>query len=257
MSDFRLPQIAFLARKDARTIRRWCEAGLVRGAFRLGGARGHWRIRASSAVEAAEQALAATRGFSRARGKRWESTLRRFAQSAAKIQRKARPLRGQVVKLERTARRTARTLRPAARALQLLLEVSDDRLERVGWSRVFLEKLRGQIMPRRTARELIRSALILSMLEEYEDTRTEPERARAAIARRFGLDRRTFNRDFGAHWRGAVEAFSDFCGVGAAGDSAFDYKGSKADGSDTAPERVPVEMPPHATAKELRIYRAG
>ena len=95
------------------------------------------------------------------------------------------------------------------------------------------------------------------MLEEYEETRTEPERARAAIARRFGVDRRTFNRDFGAHWSAAVDAFSGFVGIGTACDSAFDYKSSKADDSDIAPERVPVEMPPHATAKELRIYRAG
>jgi len=257
MSDFRLPEIAFLARKNARTIRRYCEAGLVRGAFRLGGVRGHWRIRASSALEAAEQALEATRGFSRTRGKQWEVAFRGFLKQAAKIQRKSRPIAKQMKKLDRSAQKASRSLRPAVRALRLLLEVSDDRLERVGWSRAFLEKLRDQMMPRRTAKELIRSALILSMLEEYEDTRTEPERARAAIARRFGLDRRTFNRDYGAHWQGAVEAFSDFCGVGAAGDSAFDYKGSMADGSDAAPERVPVEMPPHATAKELRIYRAG
>ncbi len=229
----------------------------MRGAFRLGGGRGHWRIRAKSALAAAEQALEATQGLSRNRGKQCEVTFRRFAKQATKIQRKSRPIHLQMVKIERAARRTSRIIRPATRAWHLLLEVSDDRLERVGWSREFLERLRGQIMPRRTAKELIRSALILSILEEYEDTRTEPERARAAIARRFGLDRRTFNRDYGAHWRGAVEAFSDFCGVGTAGDSAFDYKGSKADGSDTAPERVPVEMPPHATAKELRIYRAG
>jgi len=46
MSDYRLSEVAKWLRKDERTIRRWCIAGRVDGAFQTSG--GHWRIRASS-----------------------------------------------------------------------------------------------------------------------------------------------------------------------------------------------------------------
>lgn len=46
MSVFTLSKAAPLFFKDARTLRRWCEKGLVPGAYRTKG--GHWRIRAKS-----------------------------------------------------------------------------------------------------------------------------------------------------------------------------------------------------------------
>ena len=46
MSEYRLSEVAKWLRKDDRTIRRWCIAGRVDGAFQTAG--GHWRIRASS-----------------------------------------------------------------------------------------------------------------------------------------------------------------------------------------------------------------
>jgi hypothetical protein len=48
--DYRLPLIADFFGKDARTLRRWCEAGHVRGAFKTPG--GHWRIRADGILDA-------------------------------------------------------------------------------------------------------------------------------------------------------------------------------------------------------------
>jgi hypothetical protein len=253
MSDFRLSEVAFLAGKDQRTIREWCKRGLIKGAYVRGGARGHWRIRANSLPEAADQALEAAKDFSRNRGKHWQTSFRRFAKRASRVQRLAKRLCLPMEATRRAAISTRRKLRPATRSLQLLLEVSDDRLARVGWSRKMLKQMVSRLMPRTTAKELIQAALILSMLEEYEDSRTDPDRARAAIARRFGMDRRTFNRDFGPHWNAAATAFSLFLGVGLAPDSAMDYTGE----TDAKPMRTPIEMPPHATPQELRIFRAG
>ena len=45
MSEYRLSEVAKCLRKDERTIRRWCIAGRVCGAFQTSGR--HWRIRAS------------------------------------------------------------------------------------------------------------------------------------------------------------------------------------------------------------------
>jgi hypothetical protein len=45
MSEYRLSEVAKWLRKDERTIRRWCIAGRVCGAFQTSG--GHWRIRAT------------------------------------------------------------------------------------------------------------------------------------------------------------------------------------------------------------------
>jgi len=46
MSDFTLSQIAPFIEKDSRTLRRWCQAGVVPGAYQTPG--GHWRIRGES-----------------------------------------------------------------------------------------------------------------------------------------------------------------------------------------------------------------
>jgi hypothetical protein len=218
MSDFRLPEIAFLARKDARTIRRWCEAGLVRGAFRLGGERGHWRIRASSALEAAEQALAATQGFSRNRGKSWEVTLRRFATRASKVQRAARPIRLQMVKLERGGRRVSRALLPLSRVFSVLLEMSDDRLQKIGWSRPSLEALKEKVISQKTATILIQSALLLLMLEAVAES-VEPDQS--DIARRLGMTTRQFKQHYAAHWNTAASALDRMVGGAKTADAGY------------------------------------
>jgi len=56
MSDFSLGKIANFLEKDSRTLRRWCEAGIVPAdiAFRSQG--GHWRIRGES-VQAVVESL--------------------------------------------------------------------------------------------------------------------------------------------------------------------------------------------------------
>lgn len=56
MSDFSLGKIAPFLEKDSRTLRRWCEGGIVPAAiaFRSGG--GHWRIRGES-VQSVVQAI--------------------------------------------------------------------------------------------------------------------------------------------------------------------------------------------------------
>ena len=46
MSVFNLSKASKIFSKDQRTIRRWCEKGLVPGAYRTKG--GHWRIRAKN-----------------------------------------------------------------------------------------------------------------------------------------------------------------------------------------------------------------
>lgn len=221
MSDFRLKEIALLARKDSRTIREWCKKGLVEGAYLQGGPRSHWRIRATSALEAAEQAVEAAAGFSRNRGKRWESTLRGFAKSAAKIQRKSRPLTQQFNKFQRTARRTSRMARPATNALRILLEVSDDRLEKVGWSRGGLDAIKGRLMPEKTATKLtektatklIEAALLLSLLEAHADSGNANQKD---MAQRLGMTLRQFRQDYSSHWNSAIKAFEMMAGASAA-----------------------------------------
>lgn len=213
MTDFRLKEIALLARKDSRTIREWCKKGLVEGAYLQGGPRSHWRIRATSALEAAKQAVEAVAGFSRNRGKRWESTLRGFAKSAAKIQRKSRPLTQQINKFQRTARRTSRMARPATNALRILLEVSDDRLEKVGWSRSAIEAIMDKLMPEKTATKLIESALLFLLLESDAES---GESNQKDIAERLGMTLRRFRQDYTSHWNSAIKAFEMMAGASAA-----------------------------------------
>jgi hypothetical protein len=69
MSDFlRLPDIALLLGKDARTVRRWCEKGFVPGAARTDG--GHWRVARPDDVEAFRGEVSVrVRGFARRRFK--------------------------------------------------------------------------------------------------------------------------------------------------------------------------------------------
>jgi hypothetical protein len=68
MPVFSVQEIAKFARKDAKTIRRWCKRGIVPGAKRKrGGAGRHWRIEGESAATIAEQSTQAARGYSRER----------------------------------------------------------------------------------------------------------------------------------------------------------------------------------------------
>ena len=50
MSVFKLPEIAAALKKGEKTIRLWCKAGRVSGAFQTAG--GHWRIESPSIAEA-------------------------------------------------------------------------------------------------------------------------------------------------------------------------------------------------------------
>jgi hypothetical protein len=246
MSDFRLKEIAFLAGKDARTIRRWCEEGLVRGAFRIGGKRGHWRIRSRSALEAAEQAAKAAEGFSRNRGKRWESAFRGFAKSAAKIQRKTRSIKLQADKIDRTARRTSRMLRPAVNALRM---VSDDRLEKVGWSRNAIEAIRDKLMPEKTATKLIEAALLVSLLDADADSGKANQKD---IAKRLGMTLRRFREDYSSHWNSAIKAFKMMAGISAAdGGYVTDPDG------DQCGEVGQIVFHESGTQKELRAWRSA
>lgn len=249
MSDFRLKEIALLAGKDARTIRRWCEEGLVRGAFRIGGQRGHWRIRSGSALEAAEQAAKAAEGFSRNRGKRWESAFRRFAKSAAKIQRKTRPLKLQADKINRTARRTSRMIRPAANAWQILHKVSDDRLAKVGWSRRGLKAIKDKLMPEKTATKLIETALSLLLIEAQAESRKIDQRE---VAERLGMTLRRFRQDYSSHWNSVIEAFEMTAGISAAdGGYVTDPDG------DQCGEVGAITYHESATDDDLRAWRSG
>lgn len=65
MSDFRLSKVAPFIEKDARTLRRWCEAGLVPGAYRSEG--GHWRISGESLQDVIRVILEKKPKFSRQR----------------------------------------------------------------------------------------------------------------------------------------------------------------------------------------------
>jgi hypothetical protein len=69
-TSFRLTEVAACLRTEPRTLRRWCEIGLVPGARRSRRGRGkHWRIRAASVSAAAAAVLRATRGHARPRKK--------------------------------------------------------------------------------------------------------------------------------------------------------------------------------------------
>lgn len=249
MSDFRLKEIALLARKDSRTIREWCKKGLIEGAYLRSGPRSHWRIRATSALEAAEQAVEAAAGFSRNRGKRWESTLRGFAKSAAKIQRKSRPLTQQINKFQRTARRTSRMVRPATNALRILLEVSDDRLEKVGWSRSAIEAIVDKLMPEKTATKLIESALLFLLLESDAES---GESNQKDIAERLGMTLRRFRQDYTSHWNAAIKTFEM---IASASPPDVGYVTSPHD--EQCGEVGPVIYHESGTGDEIRAWRSA
>ncbi len=65
MSDFKISQVAIWLLKSERSVRRWCEAGLIPCAHRTPG--GHWRLRGDSIHDVLRQITAATRGFARRR----------------------------------------------------------------------------------------------------------------------------------------------------------------------------------------------
>ena len=68
MSEFRLSEVAGWIGKDERTLRRWCIAGRVSGAFQTAG--GHWRIRA----ESANRVRVDHDGFQTRRRGRWKTS---------------------------------------------------------------------------------------------------------------------------------------------------------------------------------------
>jgi AraC-like DNA-binding protein len=90
MSDFSLPELAKRLEKSPRTIRRWCDRGLVPGAYRTPG--GHWRI-ADAPADLAKTASEAAKGFSRKRARKGpiQKIEARINQRAKDIQRLLRP----------------------------------------------------------------------------------------------------------------------------------------------------------------------
>lgn len=69
-TSFHVPEVAACLQVDERTLRRWCEIGLVRNARRSGRGGGkHWRIRGGSVSGAAAAILRDTRGHARPRKK--------------------------------------------------------------------------------------------------------------------------------------------------------------------------------------------
>jgi transcriptional regulator GlxA family with amidase domain len=90
MSDFSLPELARRLEKSPRTIRRWCERGLVPGAYRTTG--GHWRI-ADAPADLVKTASEAAKGFARKRAAKgsFQKFGERITQWAKEIQRLLRP----------------------------------------------------------------------------------------------------------------------------------------------------------------------
>jgi len=193
MSDFFLPEVADVAGKDARTIRRWCAAGVVPGAVQTPG--GHWRIRAVNLPTAAAFAMRGARGFSRKRTPR-KTTI------------SGKPIPAEMLARVEAMKRNQRKKFPAQMAVVRLLDSMPQEFAPDGvWESPFLA-------------ESVVSAIAWAMSATGE-LRPRVEDVSPA----FGMDRRKFYRKYGDKLSAARLAALVMLGIKAPAPMAFDDAG--------------------------------
>lgn len=238
-------EVADAAGKDTKTLRLWCERGLVPGAERGGRGR-HWRIRGKSALAVATEAHQRAKGFSRRRLTQDESGLR-------KIERVTRKLNRQMKKIEPRPWTTRKGL-AAAKYMSIvssaLLDKSKDELEMIGLDESAVRDLAWHL-PLHGAglRASMTGALCILMAESGDMTRT-------ATARRAGISRRAFGRVFGLYWDSARRLLAEMTAKAPDTITAWQAKGKDRRTGEIVAERVPIALPASATAQEIRAWKA-
>jgi hypothetical protein len=239
-------KVAAAAGKDPKTLRLWCERGLVPGAER-GGAGMRWRIRGKSAVAVAAEAHQRAKGFARRRLTKAESGLR-------KIERVTRKLNRQMKKLQPrpwTTRKGLAAVKYMSIVSAALLDKSKDELEMIGLNESAVRDLAWHL-PLHGAglRASMTGALCILMAESGDMTRT-------ATARRAGVSRRAFGRVFGPYWDGARGLLAEMTEKAPDTITAWQAKGKDKRTGEMIAERVPIALPASATAQEIRAWKAG
>lgn len=238
-------EVAAAAGKDTKTLRLWCERGLVPGAER-GGCGRHWRIRGKNAVAVAAESHRRAKGFARQRLTRPESDLR-------KIQRVTRKLNRHMKKLEPrpwTTRKGLAAVKYMSIVSAALLDKSKDELEMIGLDESAVRDLAWHL-PLHGAglRASMTGALCILMAESGDMTRT-------ATARRAGVSRRAFGRVFGAYWADARRLLAEMTENAPDTITAWQAKGNDKRTGEMIAERVPIALPASATAQEVRAWKA-
>ena len=216
MSEFFLPEVASLAGKDARTMRRWCIAGVVPGAFQTDG--GHWRIKSTSLANAAAFAMRGAGGFSRKRtprkmtisGKPIPPEMLARVEAMKFKQRKALPNQLAVLRILKTM--------PPEFAPDGVFEspfLADAAVSAIAW--------------------------VMAATGDFRPSADD-------VAPAFGMDRRKFYRKFGKHLPEARLAAIRILGVNASSSSAaFVRSGDQVD-------VVPVAFHDYASDNERRAW---
>jgi hypothetical protein len=227
MSDFFLPEVAELARKDARTLRRWCIAGVVPGAWKSPG--GHWRIKAESLENAAGLAMRGARDFSRKRNPQKKTI-------------GGKPVPAEMLARVEAMKRNLRKNIPSSIAVIRVLQTMPEEFAPDG------------VLESPFLANSVVSAIAWVMAATGE-LRPHVE----DVAPAFGMGRRKFYRKFGKHLPDARISASRLVGVNNYQSAAFVQREGR--GEDMQVDIVPVCFHEYASDNELRAWagacRAG
>lgn len=193
MSVFTLAQLAVVAGKDARTMRRWCERGFFGRAARRARAGGHWRVTGADAAGLVAGARKNARGFERKRKTEAEKAAIAAQRVLRRVERVNRLMTAKIAP-SRAARAGGGYI---LRAVDALLGKSGDELALLGLDEETLRKLPELPLHGPFVSATMRGALCVWI--------AQGNGTRAGAARCAGLSRRSFGRSFGRYWRSATK----------------------------------------------------
>lgn len=186
MSAFSLGQLAAVAGKHPRTMRRWFDLGFFgQAATRTSG--GQRRVCGLSAAMLVASARKQAQGFERARVPKMEKIVHRTKKLARKINRQ---MANNVPHLDRQTRAVADLLGPVVAPL---CEMSEEEMENAGLPVQFLQRLMWETpLPQKLATGVIYQSLALWMQSVQSPSASH-------VAEAIGISRRTLCRRFGRY----------------------------------------------------------
>jgi AraC-like DNA-binding protein len=186
MSAFSLGQLAAVAGKHPRTMRRWFDLGFFgQAATRTSG--GQRRVCGLSAAMLVTSARKQAQGFERARFPKEEKAMRRIKRLARKINRQ---MANNTARLDRQTRAVANLLGPV---MAPLCEMSEEEMENAGLPVQFLQRLMWQTpLSHKLATGVIYQSLALWMQSVQSPSASH-------VAGAIGVSRRTLCRRFGKY----------------------------------------------------------
>jgi len=241
-----LRAVAVAAGKDPKTLRLWCERGLVPGAERTGAHR-HWKIRGKSACEVAAEAHRRAAGFSRRRLTKSESTLRQLQRTVAKSQKLNRMVarRMTLTRRQRTASKYATAVASA------LLDKSADELALLGLDESAVARLAWELPIHGKAGDTVIKAALCVWMAQSEDW------TRAKTACCAGLSRRSLMRVFGRHWAAAASLVREMMENAPDVVAAWQKAGKDRRTGETIRQREQVTMPEGAEPEEIQKWKGA